>query len=130
MGNTTIYDNLIRLGYAQLWLESGILTDDNLEEQIKELDLGEDDNTEHYRYRTFTNYLNQRTSIDNSILKQIFHLLKIDADKAMANSAAICLLRNPSLTDKQFDTVADFLQTFGDWAIKYIDKERQQRTKL
>lgn len=130
MVNTTIQDRLLRLGYSQLWLNSGVLTDENLEAQIKQISLGEDDNTEHYRYRTLTNYFNQQTSFDNTILNKILRLLQSDGDKTMAGSATLDLLKKASLTDEQFDTVADFLQTFGDRATKQIDRARQQRIKL
>lgn len=130
MVDTTIQDRLLRLGYSQLWLDSGVLTNDKLEEQIRELDLGEDDNTEHYRYRTLTSYFNRQTFFDNSILNQILRLLQSDSDKTMAGSATADLLRKPSLTDEQFDTVANFLQTFGEWTTKQIDRARQQRIKL
>jgi hypothetical protein len=130
MVDTTIHDKLLRLGYSQLWLDNGMLTVENLDNQIKELDLGEDDNTEHYRYRTFTNYFNLQTSFDNSILKQILQLLQSDRDKTMAGSATVALLRKSCLTDEQFDIVVEFLQTFGDWTTKQIDKARQQRMKF
>ena len=129
MVDTTIRDKLIRLGYSQLLLDSGLLTTDNLKEQIIELDLGEDDNTEQYRYRTFTNYFNQQTSFDNNLFKQIMQLLQSDSDKIMAGSATIDLLQKSSLTDEQFDTIADFLQTFGDRKTKQVERARQQRIK-
>lgn len=123
-------NKLLRLDYSQLWLDSGVLTADSLEEQIKELDLGEDDNTEHYRYRTLINYFNTQTSFDANILEQVLQLLQCDGDKAMAGSATVILLKKSSLTDEQFETVAGVLQTFGDWTIKQIDKARRQRMKL
>jgi hypothetical protein len=130
MVDTTIQDRLLRLGYSQFWLDNGVLTIDKLEEQIKELDSGEDDNKEHYRYRTLTNYFNRQTSFNNSVLNQILRLLQSDSDKTMAGSATVNLLKKPSLTDEQFDKVADVLQTFGDWTTKQIDRARQKRIKL
>lgn len=130
MVDTTIQNKLLRLGYSQLWLDSGILTIDNLEKQIKELNLGEDENTEHYRYRTFINYFHQQASFENNTLNQVIHLLQTDCDKTMAGSATVDLLRKSSLTDEQFDTVAEFLETFGDWAAKQVDRSRRQKTKL
>lgn len=127
MINTTIQNKLKRLGYSQLWLDSGVLTGESLEIQINELDLGEDDNTEHYRYRTFSKYLNQHTSFDNDTLLQLLQLLQSDNDKSMAGSATVDLLRKSSLTNEQFNTVVSVLQTFGDWTIKQIDRARRQR---
>ena len=127
MVDTNIQDRLLKLGYSQLWLDCGVLTEDGLKEQIEELELGEDENTEHYRYRTLIDYFNAQTSFDDNILTQVLQLLRGDSDNAMAGSATVDLLRKASLTDKQFDTVADFLQTFGNWTIKQIDKARLHR---
>lgn len=81
---------------------------DNLQEQIKELDLGEDDSTKHYRYQILTNYFNQQTSFNDTILKQVLRLLQGDSDKTMAGSETLDLLRQSSPTDEQFDTVTAF----------------------
>lgn len=129
MVDTTIQGKLLRLGYSQRWLDSGVLTNNSLERQIKDLGLGEDDKTEHYRYRTLTHFFNAQTFFDNGVLEQILRLLENDNDKTMAGSATVELLRKLSLTDEQFDTVADFLQTFGDWTTKQVDRARRQRIK-
>ena len=129
MADTTIQDKLLRLGYSQYWLDSGVLTIDSLEEQIIELDFGEDNNTEHYRCRTLTNYFNTQTSFDSIVLKQVLQILQNDSDKLMAGSAMVDLLRKSSLTDEQFDTVTGVLRTFGDWTINPIDREQRKRLK-
>ena len=122
MDNTPIQNMLSRLDYSQKWLDCGLLTESMLTEQIKELDSGDDDNTEHYRYRTLTNYLNFQSSFDDPTLRNIIELLRNDPDKSMASSATILLLKSKGLTNEQFDTVADFLITsFGHWTKKYID---------
>ena len=118
---------LSKLNYSQHWLDSGVLTESILMEQIKELELGEDDNTEHYRYRTLNNYFKSKAYFDNNILQDILQLLEDDVDKSMAGSATILLLRIQALTDKQFKIVVDFLRTFGDWTTKYIDKAQEER---
>ncbi|AXE17806.1 hypothetical protein DR864_08690 [Runella rosea] len=129
MVDTTIQDKLLRLGYSQLWLDNGILTIDSLNQQMKELELGEDDNIEHYRYQTFINYFASQAFFDNHSLKQILEILQSDNDKTMAGSATVGLLRKSSLTDEQFNTVADFLKTFGDWATKQVNRAKQKRVK-
>jgi len=121
-------DKLLRLNYSQYWLESGVLTENMLTEQIRELDSGQDDNTEHYRYRTLSNYFKSQTSFDSNTLQHILQLIKSDNDKNMASSATILLLKNKVLTDEQFDMVANFLKTtFGEWTTKHIDKARNNR---
>ena len=128
MVDTTIHNMLIRLGYSQDWLNSGILTENILTEQYKQLCLGEDDNNEHYRYRTFADYFKSQAFFDNNTLRHILQLLQNDADIIMACSATILLLKNKALTGPQFDTIADFLkETFGEMTIKYIDKVKKDR---
>jgi hypothetical protein len=119
---------LARLGYSQDWLNNGILTENILTEQYKQLRLGEDDNTEHYRYRTLGDYFKSKAFFDNNTLRHILQLLQNEADINMASSATILLLKNKALTNPQFDTVADFLKaTFGERTIKYIDKAKKER---
>lgn len=130
MVDTTIQDKLLRLGYSRLWLDSGVLTNDQLEKQIEELDTGEDDNTEHYRYRAFTDYFNAQASFDDNALQQVLQLLQNDEDTTMAGAATANLLEKSGLTDEQFDTVAGFLQTFGNWTAKRVDRARRQRIRL
>ena len=130
MGDTTIQVKLSKLNYSRHWLDSGVLTEKTLTEQIRELDLGDDGNTEHYRYRTLQNYLKSQSAFDSNILRHVLQLLERDADKSMANSATISLLKHHALTDEQFDTVSRFLITiFGDSTKKYIDKAKAERIR-
>ena len=127
MDDMQMQDMLSKLNYSQHWLDGGVLTESILIEQIKELELGEDDNTEHYRYRTLNNYFISKVYFDNNLFQDILQLLENDVDKSMAGSATILLLKMQALTDNQFKIVADFLITFGDWTTKYIDKAQEER---
>lgn len=111
--DNTIQDKLSRFGYSQVWLEIGLLTKEQLEQQISQLDSGEDDNIEHYRYRTLIDYFNQQNSFEDLTLRQILQLLQSDDDKQMAASSALNLLKKSVLNDQQFETVAGFVSTFG-----------------
>ena len=122
-------DMLLKLNYSHHWLDCAVLTESTLIGQIKELELGEDNNTEHYRYRTLNNHLKLQASFDNNHLRDILKLLEDDIDKSMAGSATILLLKMQALTDKQFNIVADFLRTFGNWTTKYIDKAQKERIR-
>ena len=127
MDDMQMQDMLSELNYSHLWLDCGVLTKNTLIEQIKQLELGEDNNTEHYRYRTLNNHLKLQASFDNNHLRDILKLLEDDIDKSMAGSATILLLKMQALTDNQFNIVSDFLRTFGDWTTKYIDKAKKER---
>lgn len=125
----TIQDKLSRLEYSQLWLDSGVLTRDNLEEQSKQFEAGEDNNTEHYRYRTLIEYFGRQNLFDDSRLMEVLQLLQSDNDRTMAGSATLHLLRHSGLNNRQFEIVAGALQTFGAWTTKQIDRARQHRIK-
>ncbi len=117
------------LNYSQLWLDSGILTESILNAQIEEMKSGVDDHTEHYRYRTISSYFKEQTYFDNYILENVLKLIESEVDESMASSITILLLKNNALTDEQFDKVAAFLKTFGDWTTKHIEKVKNDRIK-
>ena len=127
MINEMTNKNLSLLNYSSLWLEAGLLTESTLAKQVEDLKSGDDDNTEHYRYKSFKYFIDRQITIDDSLLKQIIELLKLDLDKSMAGSATLDLLKKKYLTNEQFIRVASFLQTFGDWTTKYIEKEKALR---
>ena len=127
MINEITSKSLSLLNYSNLWLETGILTEFSLAKQVEELKSGDDDNTEHYRYKSFKYFIDKQIIIDDPLLIQIIELLKIDSDKSMAGSAALELLKKTYLTNEQFIRLASFLQTFGDWTTKYVEKEKMLR---
>ena len=123
-----ILDALNMLHYSKNWLTSGILTEDLLFKQIEHFKLEDDSNTEHYRYQCLTTYLKSISFFSDDIISIILNLLEADEDVSMASSATITLLKTRSLTDKQFNDVADFLiRTFGEWPLKHISKEISHR---
>lgn len=129
MSDPIIQNKLSRLGYSQEWLNSTVLTIEELEKQIIILEKGEDTNTEHYRYRTLLNYFNQQPAFSNHVVEQLIELLKNDSDQTMAGSATAYLLDRLSLTNEQFDLIARFLQSFGIWALIRIERARSKRVK-
>jgi len=130
MLNETTLKALKTLHYTQNWLSSGILTEDLLLKQIEQFKLGEDSNVEHYRYQTLTIYLRSITLFSDDIIGELLNILESDNDVSMASSGTIALLKTKSLTEKQFNDVADFLiQTFGEWSKKHISKEMECRKK-
>lgn len=116
------------LNYSASWLEKGILTEHELEKQIREFRTGKDNNTEHYRYRTFKNHLKEQLSVDDLHLKDLLQILKEDNDVGMSGSATIELMNQSYLTAEQFVMVADFLRTYGEHMEKYIIKLQSLRS--
>jgi hypothetical protein len=123
-------ENLAILKYDQLWLDYNVLTFDILETQVNEFNNGKDENTEHYRYETFKNYLQTQSSLSEDQISHLFDIIKTDSDNSMASSMAIDILKTKTLTESQFNMVADLLKhSFGDNMQKYIDREIVWRQK-
>lgn len=118
---------LSQLGYSKKWIDNGILTDTLLMNQHKEFNSGEDDNIEHYRFRTLTAFFQTITFIEDSTLEMILEILEEDPDQNMASSAFILLLKNEILTIGQFEMVTNSFKKFGEWTQKHIDMERIKR---
>ena len=129
VSNENIESKLLRLGYTKSWLLFNVLTSEVLDKQLSELDSGEDTNEEHYRYKIFCAYLELKTSLNNETVDHLISLLMEDADKTMAASASIQLLKHQYLTDEQFDKVRLFVREFGEWTESQIIKTESKRLK-
>ena len=116
-------DKLSVLKYSDLWLEFGFLTKEELNEQIRIFETGEDNSTEHYRYRSFKNYLKSRKKLKDNEIKDYLHLAEIDEDKIMSGAAVVDQLQRKSLTDVQFEKVCNALSFYGEWTKKVISRE-------
>lgn len=115
------------LGYTPEWVASGILSLGQLEEQLQFYDSGEDDNLEHYRYKTLHHYIKNHVHISDQDLNQVLSFIQSEPDKSMAASVAIFLLKKEGLTERQFDRVSVILRQHGEWTEKEITKQRALR---
>jgi len=124
-------EHLKRLGYSQVWIDFNVLSEECLEEQIKEFKSSDDTNTEHYRYKTFKIFLANLECIENSLLNNLLDLIRIDLDESMAMSMGLDLLKYKKLKDHQFKIVSEFLlSTYGEQMKKYISKEHVYRDDI
>ncbi len=131
MTEKELKDKLAKIGYTTFWLDFGVLTIEYLNKQLEIFENSDDQNTEHYRYSTFKNYLQTQSSLSEEQILYLFDIIKTDSDKSMANSMAIDILKAKALTESQFNMVADLLKnSFGDNMQKYIDREIVWRQKL
>ncbi len=115
------------LNYSELWLKFGFLTEEELEEQIKIFETGEDTSTEHYRYRTFQKYLKLRKELTDDEIDKYLHLAKIDEDRIMASSAVVDLFHSLNLTDNQFSKICETLPQLLEKADKIIFQQQLVR---
>ena len=129
MHKVSLNKQLLTLNYSEDWLKTGVLRLDTLQKQLAAYENGEDLNTEHYRYVVFKAYIDQRESFKNEEVSSLLRLAIQDNDAVMAGSVVADLCRKNGLTDQQFDEVKEVLRSFGDWAIKVIDREVKRRGK-
>lgn len=131
MTDKELKDKLSKIGYSILWLDYGILTIEYLVEQEVVFDNCEDQNTEHYRYSTFRQYLSSKDNLSDTELDNYLRLTFLDIDPLMAGSAAIDLFNRTNLTEQQFQKLCNSIHYFGEWTEKVVTRQtllRQLRT--
>ena len=111
------------LGYTYKWMQYGLINEDILEQQFIEFEKGEDQNTEHYRYGSFLNWLRQKGSLSDLEIDHYIELALDDPDQLMSGSAVRELFLSKQITENQFLYIKKRLPEFGDWTTKLI---RQQ----
>jgi hypothetical protein len=102
-----------QLGYTHLWLELGLLSEHQLDEQWATFKKSDDKNTEHYRYETFRNYLTTRKVLTDQELDNYLQVAYSEKDEPMASCAIIDILREIELTALQFDHVCSAIEGLG-----------------
>jgi hypothetical protein len=102
-----------KLGYTALWLELGLLSERQFDEQLATFETSDDKNTEHYRYKTFRNYLTTRKLFTDQELDNYLQVAYSEKDEPMASSAIIDILREIELTEPQFDKVCSAIEELG-----------------
>jgi hypothetical protein len=111
------------LGYTDKWIRYGLLNKEILNDQFLEFQKGEDQNTEHYRYGTFLNWLRGKENLTNQEIENFIELALEDEDELMAGSAVKELFTSPQITANQFDLVKQRLPKIGAWTTKLISRE-------
>jgi len=71
---------LHQLEFDVKWFELGFVSSEKLTELLAEFLKAEDVNKEHYRWRTFTEYLKINKVIDENNLRELYRLGETDAD--------------------------------------------------
>ena len=104
-------EKLSLLGYDSKWITYGVLTQEMLENQISTFLNEEDNNTEHYRYRTFMAFLASKQALSQIELEHFIELICLDEDRTMAGSVMIDLLSKDFLTTEQYQKVKSIFIT-------------------
>lgn len=128
MSDSQKINNLKLLEYHKLWLDYSILTMDILHKQVYEFKADEDQHPEHYRYRTFKNYIQSHLYWTDIEISRLFEIIKTESDYSVRLSMGLDLLKLRSVTSDMFKFVANSLtRIFGAGIQKYIDREIAHR---
>ena len=123
MTDKQLKDKLTKIGYTTLWFDYGVLTIDYLVEQEQTFDNSDDQNTEHYRYQTFRQYLSSKKKLSDIEFDNYLELTFADNDPLMAGSASVDLFYKVDLTEQQFQTLCQIIGHFGDWTENIIIRQ-------
>ena len=86
------------LGFTPAWFTLGVVSDAVLMRLRAEWDKGEDDNTEHYRYWAFREFLAAHQPLTPELAAALFDLGAADPDQGMGGSIManiVCLRECP-----------------------------------
>ena len=131
MTDNELPSKLAKIGYSTLWLDYGVLTIDQLIEQVKIFGKSNDHNTEHFRYQTFRHYLSSKRELSDKEFDIYLRLTFTDPDPVMAGSATVDIFDKIDLTNLQFQKLCKTVGHFGEWTEKVVTRQillRQLRT--
>lgn len=120
MTEQELADTCALLGYSTLWIEYDFLSPEYLHQQKLFFNESDDKNTEHYRYRAFSDYLHGKQRLTDTSFDHYLQLALLDPNPMIAGSAISDLFKSIDLTERQFDLLCKTILTFGDWAQKIV----------
>lgn len=91
------------LGFTSEWFALGVVDSTILTRQRVEWDKGEDDNTEHYRYGAFREFLAARRPLTPELAALLFELGKADPDWTMGGAIMADVVRLPECSRTVLD---------------------------
>ena len=110
------------LGYSQKWMDYGLISQSFLFQQLNEFENSDDQNTEHYRYAGFLNWLRNKDELTDKEVENYLELALEDHNEVMAGSAVKELFYSPLLTESQLAYTQNKFKLFGEWTLKHIQE--------
>jgi hypothetical protein len=83
------------LGFTPAWFALGVVDDSVLARLRTEWDKGTDDNTEHYRYRAFHDFLAAHRPLSVELTAGLFELGAADPDQGMGGAIMANIVHLP-----------------------------------
>lgn len=102
------------LQYDRSWLESGMISVENLLRQYA--DFGKSayaSSPEHLRLRALNAWLSYRVTFHDDEIATFTHAIKIDADAAMANGVLVSVMLGSDLTPPQYQSLLQLARERG-----------------
>ncbi len=127
MTDKELENKLAKIGYSKFWLDCGVLTISSLSEQEELIDLSEDKNPEHYRYKTLRQFINSKKQLTDEEFENYLKLTLNDPDEILGGSATVDLFNDVDLTDIQFQRLCESVGQFGKWTINIIRRHNLLR---
>ena len=90
-------DLLEKLRFTDDWIDLGLISSDLLKEFELEYDSGRDDNSEHYRWRAFSRFLNANRVLPLSTLTKLYELGEKDPDYTLGGAMIRELIDRPEI---------------------------------
>jgi hypothetical protein len=82
------------LEFSQEWIDLGIITPAKLKQLEAIWDIGEDVNTEHYRWGAFLDFIKSKALLDEKTANALYELGENDPEVAMGSSMMAHILRH------------------------------------
>jgi hypothetical protein len=112
----------LKLQLTQKWIDVGIITIEIFEVIREEYIRGEDQNSEHYRWKAFKEFIKANTCIKQEIFFAIDELGKSDPDYSMGRAMRFDLLKRSDCPVELLDiTIHDSDKTLAKHALKCRD---------
>ena len=101
---------MINLGYTQEWVDLGIVTEKDIQNQVIAQHELEDYNDEHMRYKSLVKFVNSR-DVNEEIINDIINVLDRDPDKSMVIGFYTYLINKELWSDEIFSIICKKLDS-------------------
>lgn len=102
---------MIDLGYNSDWIKLGIVSEVQIQDEIK--NFHNDPHPEHWRYRNLDKFIKQKIELSEDEFEMINKLIVNDPDKIMITSFCIQMIHNLKLTSYQLRMLNIFFSING-----------------
>jgi hypothetical protein len=110
----------LKLQFTSQWIDAGVITADYFELIRQEYLTGEDQNTEHYRWGAFRNFLKNNSYISRDSFFAIYELGRNDPDYSMGRAMRFDLIKRSDCPMELINTAINDTDTaLAKHALKY-----------